>query len=252
MKVVVYNRFDLDAVLAAALIKSLGNPNVMLVENTVIVPAGHDEYLWLGMELEKVPFGAKSEFKNKVNHHIKATETDENGFLSILYQCMANIIDAEEPFSNESVEVIMRLNGALKKFHSNDLTLEEIILVFNNLKIAEGLLLNTGYKGNDVNIYKNVPLEKGKVQEFYAFINAVKKRINNKYTHQYVKFKSRLLETFVTSVNEDWFWIKRLLVLGDQNYANVNMCPIGCVVDSNLPNLDDFRLDVKVKPSHIY
>lgn len=252
MKVVVYNRFDLDAVLAAALIKSLGNPNVMLVENTVIVPATHDEYLWLGMELEKVPFGAKNEFSGKANLQIKATETDEDGFRSILYQCMSNMVNEEEPFSNESIEVIMRLNGALKKFHTNDLTLEEIILVFNNLKIAESLLLDTEYKGSDANIYKNVPLEKGKVQEFYAFINTVKKRINNKYTHQYVKFKSRLLETFVTSVNEDWFWIKRLLVLGDQKYANVNMCPIGCVVDSNLPSLNDFRLDVEVKPSHIY
>ncbi len=252
MKVVVYNRFDLDAVLAAALIKSLGNPNVMLVENTVIVPVDHDEYLWLGMELEKVPFGAKNEFKSKTNLHIKALETDEDGFRSILYQCMMNILNAEELVSNETIEVIMRLNGAIKKFFSNDLSLEEIILIFNNVKIAEALLMDTKYKGSDVNIYKNVPLEKGKIQEFYKFINAVKQKINNNYTHQYVKFKSRLLETFVTSVNEDWFWIKRLLMLSDQNYANINMCPIGCVVDTNLPDLSNFRLDVKVKPSHVY
>jgi hypothetical protein len=252
MKAVVYNKFNIDSVLAAALVKSLGDKETKFFDNTVVVPETFDMYLWLDTELRKIPIGVKDPFKGKVHTTLKSTETDDDGFRSILYQSLMNIINADEEVSSSVIEVVMKLNGVIKRFNSNELKLEEIIFAFNNMKTAERILHDGLYVGTPLEIYKDIPLEKGNVAAFYSYMKSVKQKISNNHSHQYIKFKLRLLETFVTSVQDDWVWIKRLLNLSDQKYVNVNICPSGCVVDTNLHDFEKFKLDLNVKLSHVY
>jgi hypothetical protein len=247
MSIVVYNKFSLDSILAAALVKSLNKENTIVMDNSSIVPLDHDEYFWLGVELEKPPRWAKSAFSDKKNYSLLATDTEGEGYSSILYK-LAIIISNNE---NKAIpmELIMKLNGCVNKFFTNNATLEDLTLLFVNLKIAERALYSTSINTED---FRDIDCDGLDTVDFKRFIKIVKDKNRNNYTHQYIKFKSRLLETFVTSVNDDWIWIKRLLSLSDQKYVNINMTPIGCIVDTNLPDFDKHRIDIGVKLANIY
>jgi hypothetical protein len=248
MSVVVYNKFNLDAVLAAALIKSIGDTNTKIFDNTMIAPTDHEEYLWLDLELEKAPKWAKTPFGNKKNYIICHDNSDENGFISALFKTHNIITKAENKVL--PIELIMKLNGCISKFYNNTITLDELVLIFVNLKIAERILHSTDTVPTES--FRDIDSEGKDLSDFKQYIKSVKQRNTNNHNHQYIKFKSRLLETFVTSVQEDWIWIKRLLMLGDQKYVNINMTPIGCIVDTNLPDFDKHRVDIGVRLSNVY
>lgn len=231
MIVVVYNPYDIISVFTAALYSA---NSYDIYKTTEMIPDDAAQYKFLGVNKFNTPKGLKTIFEDENRYKQYSTFTiDKDGFKNDMFSlaCSELQIDSKG------------LGHLLVNFNENKLTMKELQLVYVNLKLAEKCIIeNTVYKPTDV-------VDETSIKNFFQYISLVKRKAERNYTIQYIETKNKFIRT-VISFNDDFIWIKRLFMLGHKNIANIVATVNGCIVDTNLEDINKLTVDMMCHKSN--
>lgn len=229
---VVYNKFSIDATLAAAVLKT--NPNVLcVVDNTKVIPGNFENYLWLGIEPNIAPEGAFKELIGKVHQSIVPSTDDvvADGRQRTIFEQIC-----EKALVNSG-----GLGFLIEKFYTNKLTKEESTRLYAN-SIHAIDVINGGVREFRVLGYSAMQDE-----AFKLHISGVKNKLSNAYGIQYVQLQGdRFVKAAVTCFNDDCFWALRMLKLSHKNFVNVATTLNGTLVETNIEGFEGIEVDSQI------
>ena len=240
---VVYNVADMQATLAAAIIKDK-YPAAMVLEVSQDLPVGYDQYLWLGVEPHAKMFTTTTVWKSV---HIVATEEQPVRQFVVKaggpgYRTLG-LQEGETYHPNMVGRILTYLQidfgrfGALidlvGKFYSKELDLSFLAFVYGNCQMAKESL-NTGKK-----MVIQGPSQE-QMDRYLTAVQAAKLELNGNYAVKGVEIQKKKIEqVFVTCNIQDFWMVRRLAGFVYSKYANTRMMLRGPSVQANF-NVEGF------------
>lgn len=234
-RLVVYNKFDYDSLMAAALYKSL-HPEVKVVDNTKSLSTKYDEYLWLGITPSFEVSSDTKFIKDKVSRSVVAVKSHE-GEVEFAVSVFMQVAQLENKVDSR----VMTLVNLLNQFHTNTIKKAELVFVYKSLKMAQEVIDGSS------EFLINETITDYDAGQFDKYIKLVKQRLEGNYNIRFIELKSKYARVVMTTFSDDYHWVLRLIKLGHKNHVNLCLTTKGCMVETNLPSIAGMVLD-----SHCY
>lgn len=230
---VVYNKFNIDSTLAAAVLKTQEFVG-MVIDNTKVIPSNFENYIWLGINPNLTPEGAFTNIldkKHQVYMPVKDTTLDDDYTRSVF-----------EVICDQLVLPTCGLGIAINKFYTNELTHEESVRLYANSIHAFDVI-----NGNTKGPFSVLPYNERQEAAFKLYLTGVKTKLKDGYGIQYVQLSDdKFVKTAVTCFNDDCFWALRLVKLAHKYYANIAVTLNGTLVETNLGDFKNIVMDSKI------
>jgi hypothetical protein len=232
MNVVVYNPFEIISVFTAALYSGRG---YQIYKSTDRIPEKAESYKFLGVSKLTTPKGIKTTLDNKeICKWYDNKIIDSDGFTIDMFSLACSELEVDSK----------GLGNILLHFNENKLSKQDLMLVYFNLKMAEGAIDSGIFFIPDDN------LEEYDENQYYDYLTMVKRKAERNYTIQYIECGNKFYRTVVSFISDDFIWIKRLFLLGHKNIANVVATANGCAIDTTLQSINQLSVDMTCHKSN--
>lgn len=218
---VVYNHFNLEAILAAAAIKQ-AYKDFDIISAAQIIEKESDMYVWIGIDPEQLidrSLAVGKEHRVYSTHDVKAA--DEDGLRPGI---MEQVCD---DFMVRSTPRMLRLSFLASQFYNLDTKLEDLAFVYNEVKNAIGVLSGVPTK---------TPTKSDEMQAAYMeAVKVVKSQFTKRYKKIHVFDSDDVKNTIYTAFNDYNFIIAlRLMKMAHSNFVNKSHSLNGQLVFSNM------------------
>ena len=238
--VVVYNKFDIHSLMAAAVYSGQVSPvtgvKYELLDTTVLLHSDFDEYVWVGVNPESGIKGFIHKTLKKNAKHIKVEIDHYDADLG------RKITIYEEAIKQVGVvqTSAFALGNALEHFFDAKLTIQELVFIHKNyIKAKECIELGIVFRPE---VYSNVLNEIDKTS-FMCFINKVKTKLKHSYKPSVGVINNKKFKYCLLALNiDEYSWALRIVQMSHQYYLNIINCLRGYVIDTNIPNLSQMKL----------
>lgn len=264
-KVIVYNKFSVDALFAATFFETQrrflkdikSQDSIAIFDNTMILPTDGDEYVWLGI---KPVFKATKSFASDVLAQILSTlkfkslnfklkrhiETEESNNTILLFDEVredgvrfSKTITSQVAELNPEVipgENVMKLTSLIARFHDKKLTISELAFLYINIKKAEEAVA-----GGDIFMIEE-PTDRTEL-EFLKFIKNVQHQLEHSYRVERIGDRHEYFNVIITNIDSGYHWALRLITFAHKNYANIVASHNGCIIDTNYSDIKKYDLE---------
>lgn len=233
--VVFYNKFDVDAVITAALLKTVYNIEHVydnLSNRNVVVDSDTDCYV---LGFNKVS-NSMQRYKPIVVNQTQGNETNDFVPLSILSKIVKHITPKLEELGY-AIDVATELGELLCSFYKKELISRELLLIYIHYQNAIKVL-----KGVEYFTFRNSNLSD--VASFESFIKEVKSDIVKYSSKDHIICKQYGLNAMASSNTcETAPWVRRMVSMTHGAYVNIVLSIHGIMVDSNLTNIAEILKD---------
>lgn len=232
--VVVYNKYNMEAVLSAAIIKQ--HVDVEVYEASLPISDYADKYVWLGVTPNPGMFGGKEVWEKE---HLVATSGYPLRSFSMKYgkpnykevetqtlEYTTNTTSKIMDYFNIREEKYLGLVEMVHRFYDKNMDLDTLAYVYQNVKNAEESL-TTGV----------FTLEAPSLEQLHAYMVAVKKakaELKDNYALKEVSIKGKHKTVIITCNVKDFWLIRRLSGFVYDTYVNTSMMLRGPSVHSNI------------------
>ncbi len=237
---VVYNKFDIHSLMAAAVYSGRVSPTTgvkyELLDTTVLLHSDFNEYIWVGVTPETGIKGFIHKTIKKEAKHIKVEIDHYDPELErkiTVYEEAVKQVGADTTSS-------FALGNALEHFFDHKLTMQELVFIHKNYIKARDCI-------ESGSIFEPIPysnnLKADDKVSFFAFINKVKSKLKNSYKASVGVVNNKKFKYCLLALNiDDYSWALRIVQMSHQYYLNVVNCLRGYVIDTNIPNLTQMKL----------
>lgn len=279
--IVVYDQYNLESFLAAALIVS-DKQNYHAISSVNRIPCNGDTYIWVGVnQRERKDQNSLLNLTKKKNHvvvgypsyipqpHKKYLDDVFAKVVSERQNVSRHLILAAGAFAGYREENTAKLNQIVKKFYTCGLSLEQAYYMQACIKRAWETLtsgesfelttpvVDTAFKNSFNNYIQNIKKKSETCfTDFRVEYNpeTMKSRYTDTSIVSYIKRMYKRLDTFsgkrypaiitIMSSHElpDYFWIRRFIKLTRKHVLNTSYTVKGAIVSGDIDLLDNFAV----------
>ena len=228
----VYNKFNIDAVIAAAVLRSNG---YTVIDNTKVIPEDGETYIWLGIQHNTFN-GIINSMKGKEHVYIQETYNTsvDSEYYSSRFDNVRSIF--EQVCLKFDIEGGESLGHSLVKFNTNLLTKENLTFIYVNLVKANKVLNGDG-------VFTICQYTENDKSNFEEYVRNSKYKLNGGFGVQYVETNLGYVKTAITYLTEECHLALRMIRLAHTNYANIAVTANGCMIDTNLSDIRGLTID---------
>lgn len=218
---VVYNHFNLEAILAAAALKQAYS-DFDIISVTQLIGKESDMYVWIGIDPEQLidrDLASGKEHRVYSSHDVQAA--DEDGIRPGVMEQVC------EDFKVRATPQLLRLSFLSAHFYNFDTRVEDLAYVYNEVKNAIALLHGI--------CVKPITLPSEMKAAYMESVKTVKAQFDRRYKTIHAIDSKDVKDTIYTAFTDFNFIIAlRLMRMAHANFVNHSYCLNGQLVYSNM------------------